>query len=352
MFGKSKSRIFSVMQSVTEKKFVLYVSIFIGILLNSYKLIALRDDGFFSQLWRFNGGELLFETAWNFIFCIGISYLNLYLLAYPLNKLKKVPLFIVCNLLLLWAFNFSGVGIQQKIFDNHIPDRIFRAGYLMRLLVSVMLSVITINIVLLLRKNKQKNKENEALKTAYLNAQLDLLKEELNPHFFFNALSSLSSVITENPKLAQTYISHLSKIYRYTLSPQNRNLVTLKDELAIFDSYAALQKIRLEEKVEIVSEITVDNWQKKLPYMSLQPVLENALKHNAATREKPLQIKLWATDEFVFVQNTLQPVVFKEASTGIGLSNLNERCKILLKREIEIVKTETHFTIKIPLQPA
>ena len=333
-----------------EKKFILYISLFIAILLNSYRLTALKENSVLAAYWAFNGTELLFETAWNFVFCLLATFTNLWLPKVSLPKYIRWLVILIANLILLKFFTFFGVLIQQKVFLNITPDQQFRAGYFIRLLISFALAVILIQIIFLLRKNKQHETENEQLRNAYTKAQLELLKEELNPHFLFNALSSLSAVVSENPERAQQYIAHLAKIFRYTLSRQEKNMVSLKDELAIFQSFAALQKLRLEDNIRISVQIPDDLLQAKLPYMSLQPLLENAVKHNSATHEKPLQVSITADMEFLKIENNIQPLLFTEESTSTGLANLNERFMILMKKPVVIIQSDAFFTVKLPLQ--
>jgi len=314
------------------------------------KLLALREGAFIGQYWHFNGWELLFQATLNFCFCLLLTRMILGLPKY-LNTAAyaKTLIVIIAAVLFLFITGITGIAVQKRIFLNETPDKLLKATYTTRLAVSAGLVTILVRIIHLLRQSKTKDKENERLQTAYLNAQLQLLKEELNPHFFFNALSSLSAIVREDPKLAQQYISHLSKTFRHTLNAEKKQIITLKEELAIFDSYIALMKMRLENGLIISIEIPEGLLNKKLPYMSLQPLLENAVKHNAASVSNPLRVSISANGNYIIVQNNLQPVSFEEESTATGLANLNERFRILMKKEIEISKTDHHFAVKLPL---
>jgi two-component system, LytTR family, sensor kinase len=338
------------MQSLTEKKLILYASLFIAVILNMTKLLALREGAFIGQYWHFNGWELLFQALLNFGFCLLFTNIILNLPKFiNAGSGTKTVLVVIAGIALILLTDIIGIGIQKKIFLNTTPDKIFRGGYTLRLVVSAGLIIILTRIIYLLRESKAKDKENERLQNAYLNAQLQLLKEELNPHFFFNALSSLSAIVREDQKLAQQYISHLSKIFRYTLNAEKKEKVTLKEELTVFDSYAALMKMRLEDGLIININIPDDYLNKQLPYMSLQPLLENAVKHNVASAANPLRFTISSDDNYMLIQNNLQPVSFAEDTTGTGLVNLGERFRILMQKEIEIIKTGEHFTIKLPL---
>jgi two-component system, LytTR family, sensor kinase len=337
------------MYSLTEKKLIFYAAAFVAVLLNISRLLALRQNGYVAQFWHFNGFELLFQSFLNFIFCAAVAFLNLRLVKLQITGFAKVSIILLCNIFLLILTNRTGIFIAQHLFKNTINDIILHAEYFIRLLASLVLTGILVKIILLLRQSKAKDKENDQLREAYLNVQLELLKEELNPHFFFNALSSLSAIVREDSKLAQQYISHLSKIFRYTLNRHEKNLVPLSDELAIFNSYASLQKMRMEETLKIKVDVPQHYLSYQLPYMSLQPLLENAAKHNSASIENPLTVSVCADNDFLIIKNNLNEVQFKDESTGIGLANLNERFRILLHREIEIEKSENYFIVKLPL---
>lgn len=201
-----------------------------------------------------------------------------------------------------------------------------------------------------MREGRQKSRENEQLKSAYLEAELELLKGQLNPHFLFNSLSSLSAIIRENPELAQHYVSQLSKVFRYSLQRSGANLVALGNELDMVRSYGELLTMRFEKAFQL--EININGpWLKaKIPHLSLQLLLENAAKHNIATLKKPLKVQLFINGGYITFRNNLQEVSVPENSTGIGLANLNERYKILMNREIEIIKTDEYFIVKLPLE--
>ena len=340
------------MYSLTEKKLIIYSASFVAVILNISKLLALRQNGYVAHYWHFNGFELLFQTALSFSFCIAVAFINLRLSRLKTTTFYKAAIIITANILLLIFTNRLGIFISEHFFKNIIADIFFRAFYFIRMLASSVLMGILVKIILLLRESKAKDKENDQLREAYLKAQLELLKEQLNPHFFFNALSSLSAVVREDPKKAQRYISHLSKIFRYTINRHEKNLVTLSDELAVFNSYASLQNMRMEDALQITINVPADYMSFRLPYMSLQPLLENAVKHNSSSIENPLSVSICGENNFLIIKNNLQEMRFKEDGTGTGLTNLNERFSILLHKEIEIENDENNFIVKLPLLTA
>jgi len=334
----------------TEKRLCLYCALFIAIILNSTKLLALRENGLLAQYWHFDLAEFAFQIIYSFCFCYGFIYLNLRgdqwtngsKLRYLLTGFQYFGLLVLGMLV--------GGIIQRHISDGTQLKKLFWSGYFSRFMAAGLLNGIVVKIILLLREGRQKTRENEQLKSAYLEAELELLKGQLNPHFLFNSLSSLSGIIRENPDLAQHYVSQLSKVFRYSLQQSGANLVTLGGELEMIRSYGELLTMRFEKAFKL--EINIDKpWFKAyIPHLSLQLLLENAAKHNIATLKKPLKVQLYISGGYIVFSNNLQEVSVPENSTGIGLSNLNERYKILMGREIEIIKTDADFIVKLPLE--
>ncbi len=181
--------------------------------------------------------------------------------------------------------------------------------------------------------------------------QYETLKSQVNPHFLFNSLNSLSSLVQKDPELSEQYIQKLSTIYRYILENENKELVTLSAEIEFVKNYFYLQKIRDEEKIEMKMELNKTENIEILP-VSLQLLVENALKHNSATRKQPLEIVIHfeGLDKIV-VRNNLQKKTQLTNSSKIGLKNLKERSRLILNRDIEVLETADEFVVKIPVKP-
>jgi sensor histidine kinase YesM len=331
----------------SEQRICWYSSFLIGLLLSSPKFLALRENGLAAQFWHFNLGELMFQVFYISAFCYLIFYINLRrrdpgLNKQILNAVITVFLMVVCCLV--------GGVFQRRFFMNLQFKGLFWSGYFTRFFLSTLFTGIIIKIIYLLRKSKQKDKENTQLKTAYLEAELELLKEQLNPHFLFNSLSSLSGIIKEDPDKAQYFINHLSKIFRYALARPLNNLVSIGDELTMVKSYEQLLRMRFENAFKLETDIGNDYQELTIPHLTLQPLLENAAKHNLVSLTKPLKIKIYIDRDYLIVENNLQQIADPENSTGIGLANLNSRFRILMGREIEIQKTTESFIVKLPLK--
>ena len=192
--------------------------------------------------------------------------------------------------------------------------------------------------------NREQKLNQELLKFQY-----QTLKDKVNPHFLFNSLNTLSSLINISPEKADGFTNKLSDIYRYILINENKHEVILKDEIDFVKNYFDLQKIRDEDK--IVLEINIDNSERYLIVpVSLQILIENALKHNSATRKNPLKITISKEDEFLKVVNNLQRKTNIELSYKTGLQNLNERVKLILEKELIIRENKTKFEVYIPIK--
>jgi len=180
--------------------------------------------------------------------------------------------------------------------------------------------------------------------------QYETLKSQVNPHFLFNSLNTLLSLVRTEPELSEKFVQKLSSIYRYTLENREKELVPISAELDFVNDYFYLQKIRDNEKIEMKTELNISKNALIVP-VSLQLLVENALKHNTSTRKQPLEIVIHneGIDKLV-VRNNLQVKTQLADSSKIGLKNLNERCRLILNREIEILETADEFIVKVPVK--
>ena len=335
-----------------ERRICGYSSLLIALIVNSPKLLALRENGLMAQYWQFNPFELLFQFAFNLFFCVLLFSLNLrrgkWISSY--REKEKYFFYTVSNFLVFCVLLIIGTVLQRLFFPDRQLPRLMFSGAFFRLGLSAILTAIIIKILLLMRNSSSIAAENQQLKNAYLASELQLLKEQMNPHFLFNSLSSLSAVVRENPQQAQKYIRDMSAVFRYALVASHTDLVTLADELAMLRSFAKLISMRLEDAFELKINIADAYLPIEIPHLSLQPLLENAVKHNAATPERPLQVAIEAKGDQLIFSSSLWEILTPEASNGMGLANLNERFRIMMHQEIEISRSETHFIVKLPLK--
>jgi two-component system LytT family sensor kinase len=200
-----------------------------------------------------------------------------------------------------------------------------------------------------MKDHEQSQLELEHLKQAHLQANLSSLKEQLSPHFLFNTFNTLSSLTSEQQ--VKDYVDQMANVYRYLLDYQKKDLVDLKQELAFVKSYLYIMQMRLEAALQITMQIDIDSLQYMIPPLTLQLLVENAIKHNITSTSRPLRISIYTRDGYLAVVNNLQPKTSVQASSGIGLTNINQRYLLLFAREIRIEMDDHSFTVKLPLYP-
>lgn len=200
-----------------------------------------------------------------------------------------------------------------------------------------------------LKKNTRKEVVEQKIIARSANAQFESLKNQLDPHFLFNSLNVLDALIEENPQQAQKFTNDMSKIYRYVLDQKDKETVTVQEEIEFAETYCELLKTRFEDSVSFQFEVNADEKGKFVVPLSLQLLLENAIKHNYATAKKPLHIRIFSENGFLCIENNLQARELVKERQGIGLSNIVQRYSILTKEHVYIEKSEEYFKVKIPI---
>jgi ligand-binding sensor domain-containing protein len=175
------------------------------------------------------------------------------------------------------------------------------------------------------------------------------LKQQLNPHFLFNSLTSLSSLIKVDQKLAGQFLDGMSKIYRYILKSRDHEVVSLGEEVKFVENYIRLQKTRFETGFQVTINVPEEEYYRRIAPVTLQNLIENAIKHNIIDDESPLVIEIFVEDDYLITRNNLQRKRFVDTSNKQGLANLKSLYKYLTRQPIIIDESNDHFTIKIPL---
>jgi uncharacterized membrane-anchored protein YhcB (DUF1043 family) len=196
---------------------------------------------------------------------------------------------------------------------------------------------------------QEKKVKEQKIIAGSASARFDALKNQLDPHFLFNSLNVLTSLIDEDPKQAQRFTTSLSKVYRYVLEQKNKDLVTVDEELAFARTYVQLLKMRFEDGLQFDIPERVSNPEAKIVPLSLQLLLENAVKHNVVTSSRPLSLKVYEEGDRLVVSNNLQEKQVVKKSSGVGLQNIQQRYHILSKRAVEIDKTRQFFRVSLPI---
>jgi len=190
---------------------------------------------------------------------------------------------------------------------------------------------------------------SERLEREKSQVQFDNLKNQLNPHFLFNALTSLNSLIFENQQLASEFVHQLSRVYRYVLQNKERNFVPLTTELEFIRNYVKLVETRFDGGLKIRFDVQNDSREKAIVPVTLQILLENAIKHNIIDKEKPLSIEIITVGDYIVVSNNLQLKNKVETSNKQGLDNLRSLYQFLTEKPVLVEQTDQRFFVKIPL---
>ncbi|MGD1845858.1 MAG: sensor histidine kinase [Salibacteraceae bacterium] len=216
------------------------------------------------------------------------------------------------------------------------------------ILVYSIFEMATYESFLLFKGLSESQLETEKYRKESVEARFQNLKNQLNPHFLFNSFNTLATIIEENPKVAVDFVQELSSTYRYVLSSQKRDWVQLSEELEMIRSFLFLLKKRHEKGLEVSIEVAPEMTKRWLPPLSVQMLVENALKHNEASDDRPLHIQLKAKGDVLIVENNRNPrkVVNGE---GIGLSNIRSRYRFLSDREVVLHDEAKRFAVELPL---
>ncbi|MDR0795240.1 MAG: histidine kinase [Tannerella sp.] len=265
-------------------------------------------------------------------------------------KLRKKALLAFCGVFLLAipiSLVFSNIVIYLfQIVPDDFHNRLIFLNLIKDLVISL-IAFLTTQFITMLIHNRQVLLENQQLIAENTKNRFEALKNQLDPHFLFNTLNTLDGLIGFDDEKAHSYLQNLSSSFRYTI--QNKEITTLKEELDFVESYAFLMKIRYGDNLSI--QYAVDDKYNNFHIMpvSLQLLIENAIKHNVINDKHPLTLFIETTEnDTVKVSNTIQPKINAEAGEGIGLANLVERYRLLFRKEVVITQNGV-FSVEIPL---
>lgn len=238
-----------------------------------------------------------------------------------------------------------------RFMFNFMSGHLFDYMVLLRHTFAVVVSLLYGYLFGLLQKSQQIALENECLKNENLTSRYNMLVSQINPHFFFNSLNSLSMLVREQKNgQALDYIERLSYAFRYIIRNGQNMLVRLDEEMRFAEAYGELFKTRYADK--LFFDIRIDEQRRDwlLPALSLQPLMGNAVKHNTITRSQPFHVAIYTEGDTLVVSNPRRPKLDAEPGTGIGLENLRNRWELITGRRIEIVSTDEKFEVRMPLQ--
>ncbi len=304
--------------------------------------------------------EKLFEGYLDtLVYAVTIYLANAYIWIY-LSKKYGSGLFTLKNMVIGFCSNIVisllailVVRIVVNVGFGNMSISVFLASenltfYYMAFLIALVLTLIFYSFFYYRYRQENKVKEQKII-AGTASAKFDALKNQLDPHFLFNSLNVLTSLIEEDPVQAQKFTTSLSKVYRYVLEQKNKDLVTVDEELEFARTYVRLLKMRFEDSIIFHIPENSNNPEAKIVPLSLQLLLENAVKHNVVTSKRPLQIKVFERNGMLCVSNNLQEKQVVKKSSGVGLHNIQQRYQILTDKKVIINKTASEFSVQLPM---
>lgn len=333
--------------------FVISVALVIQLVIITYNQVTgyIQITGFVNFISR-----IIIGTSFSSLFGLLIIYLDLQIINYfdkiyklPQKLLPRIPVetlgavivgIIVGSVLTITANIFFPYedGLRINIINNSLIVTVLN-----------LMIILAIEAVSWFKRGQESLVKAEKFERENTQIRFETLKSQLNPHFLFNSLNVLSSLIRKDSERAQQFIDEFSSVYRYTLDVIDRPVVELREELEFAKSFLYLQKIRFDEAVQTEINIDVQKLKYFVPPLAVQTLLENAFKHNKASEESPLQIKIFNEDNMLVINNNLQPKLKSSTSKGVGITNLKKRYELLGFDNLEFRIKENQYSAKLPL---
>lgn len=303
------------------------------------------------------------SLKWNFLFTILYSmvlYFANALVFIQLDKFFAKNRFHLKRLVIgfLASFLISGLAIfvlriVEEVWVEKVSLKQFfqeetASNYVIALVITVIVSLV-IHLVYFYKTYQENRVKQEKIIAGTASAQFESLKSQLDPHFLFNSLNVLSSLIEENPENAQKFTTSLSKIYRYVLEQRDKELVSVNEELRFAKTYMNLLKMRFENSLSFELPEEFENTEAKVVPLSLQLLLENCIKHNVVSEQKPLHITITIENNELIVKNNKQKKEVLRDRKGVGLQNIVNRYAILTNRNVRVEDTDEVFVVKLPI---
>jgi two-component system, LytTR family, sensor kinase len=318
-------------------------------------IICLTDE-YGRQIFTDKPLIIVIDIAVSTVYTVFCSELSLWLFIrlqrwFPIETRPRMLIVIHIFLIaFLWTEMFT--VSQLLIHGDDTKEKIFilKQNILFALVVAIAMNAIQIGMALFQRW-KAGIEEAEDLKRANIEAQNLALKQQIDPHFLFNSLNTLTALIEEEPQYATQFVKELSNVYRYVLQSKDHITVSVAEEISFAKAYSYLLELRFGQNFHVDFSISEYAQTRALPPLVVQLCLENAIKHNIVSREKPLFLSITDTDGMLVITNTLQRKKYALASTNIGLNTIRYRYSLLTETAIKIQETDTEFSIELPLLP-
>jgi sensor histidine kinase YesM len=304
------------------------------------------------------GFDLVINFAFTALYTLSLYFVNTVVIVYLdlicVDKFSKKRLisgflcsFLASLIVIFLIHVFESVVFEGKSFELFLANEKPRY-YIIPIVITFFVTLSIYTISFYKAYNEHKFKEQKII-AGTASAKFESLKNQIDPHFLFNSLNVLSALIEENPDSAQRFTTSLSKVYRYVLEQKDKELVTVEEELSFAKTYMNLLKMRFENSLTYELPTESINPEAKVVPLSLQLLLENTVKHNIVSEQKPLHIKIYLSQDFLCIENNLQKKEVLQDRRGVGLQNIISRYKLFSNRTVLINQTEKTFTVKIPI---
>ena len=306
-----------------------------------------------------NNQELLLNFTMYQLYSFVLGFSNMYYFQYlekltwrPGERIKRILIGVfgsvfITLVALFFLRSFIAVTFYGQNYNEFLSNEKL-SNYTFGLWITLTI-VFIFHVIYFYNSYQQKKIKEQKVIAGTARAKFDALKNQLDPHFLFNSLNVLTSLIEENPDSAQKFTTSLSKVYRYVLEQKNKDLVTIEEELKFAKTYMSLLQMRYEDAIKFTIPETVSDPELKIVPLSLQLLLENAVKHNVITTDNPLKINIYEDNGYLIIENNVNPKASLEKSTQVGLKNINQRYSLISNRAVEIIKTNQTFEVKLPL---
>lgn len=263
------------------------------------------------------------------------------------RPLRKLLMLVVANV--LYTAPITVLGLLAWYFVAGLPvDRNALQIVTLTNVICVLFVTHGYETLFLIRERESDLIRVERLQRLRAQAELGALKAQVDPHFLFNSLNTLGHLIQSEPARGREFCDALAEVYRYVLDSRQRDLVPLAEELGFLRRYHRLLELRFGAAIPLQLDVEADGW--RIAPMALQTLLENAVKHNQASASEPLPVRLSLADAAVTVGNHVRPRRTALPSAGVGLANLDERCRLLTGRALLVREIDGRFEVTVPLQ--
>lgn len=260
----------------------------------------------------------------------------------------KIILLLLAGSITGGAVFFTATWLWQSLFTQAIfPDTLWfvaKAGVGFGLVLALVYEIIFLSLEKALDSRVLEQVDKERLE-----AEINILRSELDPHFFFNCMNTLSHLVRNDSDKAYQFVHNLSNVYKYFLRNKEKQYVSLQDEMAFLDNYYYLLRIRFDDNIRIENKLEEGGDMVSILPCTLQVLVENAIKHNFFSEREPLVISIFRNGKFINVSNPVRPKLHAAESTHIGLRNLKARYRILTNQNVQVLTTGNRFLVKLPI---